>query len=241
MSWSLLPTLRLCTLTLTSSVVLLSSVMASDQPIPGPLGAIEAKAKGAKSHDPQAVRAYVDAILDQAHLSVAPESVRGRLAKAELKFHRKEHKTISEAEFVEACNRTAADFKLPDYARTSGAQVHVFRMMLGKMAPSTIGASGQSTDMTPAEAVFVALQLAGQKVFNPDYQVPPDQWVDSTRPKNNHAEPKESLPVSRLHQVPQGTTELLNLIAPDAPGNRSDRAEVEWVLHHVMDSLGISR
>jgi hypothetical protein len=124
----------------------------------------------------------------RAHLSVAPESVRKRLANAEEKFRRNDHRTISEAEFVEACNRTAAEFDLPDYARTSGAQVHAFRELLRQMAPSAIGRSGHSTEMTPAEAVFVALQLASQKVLNPDYQVPPNRWVESIRHDHQHGQ-----------------------------------------------------
>jgi hypothetical protein len=80
----------------------------------------------------------------------------------------------------------AKKFGLPDYAMTSLAQVRYLRMQLAIQLPQFMGRGMSRPDakigdsinssMSPLQAVHVVADLADQKLSNPDYQIPPEEW-----------------------------------------------------------------
>jgi len=81
---------------------------------------------------------------------------------------------------VAAANDLVASLHAPDFARTSRTQVRTFRNSLANRYPRLVGMKREGDDlssmMSPAETVCVAVGLLYQKIFNPAFQVSPEEW-----------------------------------------------------------------
>jgi len=75
---------------------------------------------------------------------------------------------------VAAINGLASIAFAPEALRTSGEEIHAFRLVLNATMPHFIGTSDT---MSPAEAVFVTGFLTQQKLFDPTFKVDPQKAV----------------------------------------------------------------
>jgi hypothetical protein len=141
---------------------------------------LDEQAGVAEDNNEAAIRALTNAVLNYSVLTKSPGSVRNRLYGAELGFRRGVHPPILEADMIAAANDLAASLHAPDFARTSQTQVRAFRKRLANRYPRLVGKKREGDDlsplMSPVETMFVAVALYNQKIFNPAFQVSPEEW-----------------------------------------------------------------
>ena len=141
------------------------------------------KSIAARKHDKAAIRALTEEIINRNGGAYIPlgHSLRNRIFQAEHGYQRGTHKSVSEREVADAMNALVDEVGAPDWARTNVSQLHLLRTLLKPHVPSLVGtrqSSGRpldfSDEMSPAEATFVLLLLANNKISNTDYQIGPD-------------------------------------------------------------------
>jgi hypothetical protein len=162
----------------------LSSVMDARTPPSGPdktgWDLVDEQAGVAEDDNEDSIRALTDAILNFSVLTKSPGSIRDRLYRAERGFRRSVHPPVLEADVVAAANDLVAALHAPDFARTSPTQVRAFRNSLANRYPHLVGTKREGDDlsslMSPAETLFVTVALYNQKIFNPAFQVSPEEW-----------------------------------------------------------------
>lgn len=152
---------------------------------------LDAQAKLENPTDANSVRAVVDAVLDYPHFfgqipPVMHEIVEQRLVQAEISYRLGRNPGIREESVVQIANTLADRFQLPDYAHATLHQVEVLRFGMELSVPSFMGraslqnedksVSPKTSSLSPAQAAHILLVLAGAKVFEPDYQLAPDEW-----------------------------------------------------------------
>src|SRR5437867_566159 len=142
---------------------------------------VEETAKAATDDDPRSVRRFVDEIFNRSMFAKAPASVRDRVFRSELAFRNGRHVAIAEDTLRETINEFARRADAPGHVKTSEGQLHIFREGMRRWIPHFAGPKptphGLGIEMSPAEAVFIAMHLAQQKLTNPEYQVDADEWV----------------------------------------------------------------
>jgi hypothetical protein len=210
------------------------------------MAVLEAKAKAAKSGDLSATGAFVDEIFAQSLAPTAAESIRRRISQTEHAFQHGAHQGVSEKAFVQAVNACVALFDGPNYARTSGAQLHEFRRLLGGMMPSVGTLSTSSTTMSPAEALFVASQLATQKIFNPEYQIDPNDWatgVARRRAALKNGDLPEPVPNTNgpALRVERTTSEQAGILRGLRDDLSSENTAITGAAHAFLDQLGFAK
>jgi hypothetical protein len=162
-----------------------------NQPYKSPWQKLNEQAKLENPTDGNSVRALMDEILDfpSSFGRIPPimrEIVEQRLVQAEINYKLGRNPGIPEKSVVQIVNTLAEKFRLSDSARTSLHQVDVLRFGMELSSPAFMTpASSQKeetsvdpnpADLSPAQATHILLVLIGQKVMNPDYQLPPDEW-----------------------------------------------------------------
>jgi hypothetical protein len=153
---------------------------------------IEAKARLASADEPSSVRALTEEIVARSPFGSAPESLRGRLYRAEMSFRRGAQAVVLERDLATAINQEVARSRadapdaVPDYMRTTEGQVRRVRTFLRRYVPHIVKTADGApqavriaSGLSPAEAVFVSIGLIHQKLVNPEYQVPPEEWEHS--------------------------------------------------------------
>jgi hypothetical protein len=184
---------------ISSASVVISALLYAQEQQPGqpPNGFrdLNDAAFAARTNELREIRVLTDTILDRFAIISMPKDqpLRDRIARAEYGFRRGLQRPISEQDAVAALNQMARYALAPEWARTNLAQIHLFRTMLKPKVPQLVGqlpvepAKDRhpywtiSDKMSPAEAVFVVTYLARGKIFSPEYQVGPDEWVDNIR------------------------------------------------------------
>jgi hypothetical protein len=156
-----------------------------------PLRKIEAQARLENPADANSVRALIDAILEYPHVfgqipPIMREIVEERLVQAEMNYKFGRSPGIPEENVAKLVNMLVDKFELPDFARSTPHQLEVLRFGEELSSPSFMGKSsiqGQQTaaspdavELSPAQAVHILFVLIDQKMFNPDYQLSPDEW-----------------------------------------------------------------
>lgn len=168
--------------------------------------AIESAAVTARGGDPSAVSALTDAVFAYPHsYRRLPPSleypIKQRIANAEVAYRQGQSSGVQTADLVNAFNGLADKFGLPDYAKTSVVQIRYLRTSMALGFPQFMGEGLSrpgakvgdpiSDAMSPTQAAHLAQVLADQKLWNPDYQVPPDKWdpriLVRPRPAAGHA------------------------------------------------------
>jgi hypothetical protein len=227
-------------------------VMTPQDPQPGSLvepQIVQSKAKIARESNESSVRALVDAIFDYSILRSMPAAVRDRIFRADLAFRRGENPGVREAELVAAANYMVGRFGGPEYARTSVPQIRGFREIARSMSPH-LGAEqgiprGLDSVMSPVEAIYIASSLGRQKLFNPEYQVGPDEWTQRYQVKRDAAtrnRGREIAPPStaefRAKVAAREVSGLLDALEHDA---NSPASPLMLGVDLFLDRLGIPR
>lgn len=141
--------------------------------------------------DQQSIRALADAVFAFPRaLPPPPEmiltAVKDRLVAAEIAYRTGKQGGVFERDIVKLVNSLAEKFGVPSYGKTGLTQVRVLRMQLALSSPIFMGAGlthdkmqvGESVpqQMSPLQAAHLINSLVDQKLINPDFQVPPEEW-----------------------------------------------------------------
>lgn len=156
-----------------------------------PAKVIDEKARALNPDDSNSVQGLADAVFSYPHvLGRLPmdmeNAVKARAIDAETKFLKGNRPGVQEEDVAKAVNLFADRLRLPDYARTSPKQVRALRMSLvvdspmfmgrGMARPSASVGDSISSEMSPLQALHVAMVMINQKTINPDFQVTPEEW-----------------------------------------------------------------
>ncbi len=156
---------------------------------------VDARQKG----DEESLRAFTDSVVNEI---VPPgplsDSLKSQLFPLERKHRTTRDVCITEQSLARGLNSFVARIGAPDFARTSGLQIRVFRTQLHFMGLSDVVAPEISSRPTkslghrpgeplasvsekvgPAEAALVVATLVRSKLVNEAFQVAPEVWADS--------------------------------------------------------------
>jgi hypothetical protein len=152
---------------------------------------IDDQARLENPSDGNSVRALIDEILDfpSSFGRIPPimrEIIEQRLVDAEINYKLGRTQGIEEKSVVQIVNTLADKLRLSDSARTTLHQVEVLRFSMELSSPDfmppptsqdeSAALSLSKTDLSPAQAAHILLVLIDQKILNPDYQLPPEEW-----------------------------------------------------------------
>jgi len=205
---------------------------------------VDAAAHAAKSGSSEAVNSYVDHVFGQSIAAGAAPTIKDRVRRAEQSYRSGHNDAVHEKDVVSGINEAVAETGLPDYARTSGAQLHAFRDFLGRMAPNVRDRGAPSTDMTPAETVFVVVNLGHQKLVNPEYQVDPDEWVQQVSKRRadlnagRQAASAPNAPGLSAIPAPPTTVAAMARLRDQLPVENSS---LVTATHRLLDRFGFQR
>ena len=152
----------------------------------GPYQAIEDAAAAMRPGDSGSMRSVVEAIFNFPRIYAVPDMmaavVKQRVIDAQNGYWAGENAGIVDGAMVDAINTLATSFDMSDYARVSLLQVQFFRGRMASVmpifmhtAPETV-LDAPNPPMSPFQALFLLPLLVDQKLINPDYQAPPDEW-----------------------------------------------------------------
>lgn len=110
--------------------------------------------------------------------------VKTRIANSETLYQTNQRGGVTETAVVQVINGLQVKFNTPEFCKTDVYEVRKLRQALQLLAPQFVGHGRQSEqsavgdvnttivpEMSPAEAVFVALAMMNQKMSNPNYQL----------------------------------------------------------------------
>jgi hypothetical protein len=185
--------------------------------------------------------AISSSVLDDSDLAPV---VKERVANAEIRFRKGQQKAIAEKAVVSTINSLADQFNSPAHAKTSIEQVRMLRMALMANSPHVIGTLPEenghiSSVMSPLEAAFVTLNLIHQKLYNPAFQVTPEEWHQQRyAAKLDRPTPPQSTSAVQLRaRGPSEKALALRQTLSNATSGHS-RAELEQVLRKAMSDAG---
>jgi hypothetical protein len=159
---------------------------------------VENKASLANANDPSSVRALVDEVFNLPRafprMPASLESVvKDRLVQSEISYRQGKKAGVEEQDIVNALNHVAEKLGGPPHSKTTQSQLRVLRMWLALSEPKFMGAGvsrqdavvGQSINQTmgPIQAVNLMATLIDQKLMNPDFQVTPQEWEETSKQK----------------------------------------------------------
>jgi hypothetical protein len=204
------------------------------------------KARTATASRPPTVRALVDEVFDRSLFGGASTQLRDRIYRADLEFrrgtHGGTHGAIPEAVLVQSANDLVKAYGAPDFAGTTVAQVRAFREMTRQLVPYLGAENGVQRQlqsaMSPVEAVYVATMLATQKMHNPHFQVPPEEWVAAYHAKNARGVSRAAQNEAVVTRIP---TELAKLNWALEHDLQDDSTNLSVAAHAFLDRLGIAR
>ena len=223
---------------------------------------VEAKAKLLQDNNQETYRALADevfktprvglAILDKLHgigLNELPSAVSGaikdKLVYAEMQYRQGHGKPVTEQQVADLHNMLVKHFGLPAYAMTDKAQVRYVRMSLLQNNPTFMGygikdnmkvGDSITEELSPLQAVHLALEVAGEKLMSEDFQVAPGEWKAPEAPTPSPNTPPTFKAV--LSTVPK-FHEMRDKLVPRA--NNTTPSEAFDLLGKGLDALGIGR
>lgn len=203
---------------------------------------IQEKAHLAHHGSPQAVREFVGEIFNQSILPKAAESIRERIAHAEVLFRNGAALTVDERDVVKAINDQVSELNGPAFARTNLSQLRSIRgvrrrLIPGFVEPPSSDQSKPSPRMGPAEAAYLALTLAMNKVANPDYQVTPEEWDRNAPARRAAALQHRRIQVRGSFMAPEAIR--LRETVESEIGDES--STIVQMAHRFLDVLGLPR
>jgi hypothetical protein len=198
---------------------------------------IDGAALAAQSNAKGDVNALVDVVFDRELLVRCGNPLRRRVKDAEWRFRQRAQPPIAEHTLVDVANEVLASAGAPAWARTSIEEVHVLRTALQPELPRLIGTVSidlrRSDQMSPVEAVFIAMQLGTGMLSTDDFRGGPDAYLQRMRerqlnPPTTGARASISI---RSRVVVQGVTfDISNLDSP--------KTELAKAAQQLLDRLG---
>jgi hypothetical protein len=176
------------------------SVTTATTQMESPLSSLNRKAKATKHADPEAVRELTDEAFNAFTPADLPiftqETMRERVARAEVSYRKGAVKGISEVRVAKTINELAEKLALPDYAKVSVAMVRTARVALMLELPNLIAqnspgykkqekkiGSSINRSMSPLEATTLTLFLLQQKTHNEDFQFSHEEFYANLQQK----------------------------------------------------------
>ena len=222
---------------------------AGGQQMTGPHHAIEDAASKVKADDESSIRSLADAAFDFPHsysrLPADMETVaKNRLVQAETAHRQGRGPGVQEDDIVRTVNLLVARFGAPNYAATNQRQVRHLRMRIALAEPNFMGVGmsrpgskvGDSvnTTMSPLQAAHLMAVLIDQKLTNPDYQIPPDEWDPgkSIFPKDSPGSGPQLFAYSN-----QKTSEMRRLLSKSI--STLTPSDVKGLVDQTFGNLGI--
>lgn len=159
-----------------------------------PLRDLDEKAKGARGGDLNSISELADDIITQYGFlesdASAKEAVKERLVGAEIRFQREGIGGIPEENVALMINSLAAEFGAPDFMKTDVQQVRHIRIARMAYLPNLINQrvagrvkgsqettrSSVSSELSPLEATYIAMDLIYQKLNLEEFQVSPREF-----------------------------------------------------------------
>jgi hypothetical protein len=157
-----------------------------------PLDDLNEKAKRASIGNQAAVKDFVDEITAQYGLleyagDVTKEGIKDRIVSAEIQYQA-DGKGISEASLTQMINDLTNSLSAPDFMKTDVEQVRFLRVVRMSMLPNLINQrakalrspsrqpSAINSEMSPIEAMYIAMDLVHQKLNLEEWQVSPAEF-----------------------------------------------------------------
>jgi len=165
---------------------------APSQNFSNPSIVLDQKAKQSNVTDRKSIQDLAHQVVTYPHVFGIPDPVSGlletKLTDAEINFRNNNGHAVSEAELANLLNWMGNKFNLPDYSKTTVAQVRTLRMGSVLASPSFMGTtlSGKEQqhkgdqvrpNLSPLQAMHLLQLMIDQKVLNPIYQ---DPTIDAT-------------------------------------------------------------
>jgi len=123
----------------------------------------------------------VEAVFGSSIFAGAPSSIRNRLSASLSLFLNGSKSAIPIGTLANAANSLALSLSLPKFTNTTPDQIQDIRFRLLStfphlLAPITVGGKSSFNELSPAAAFFLVDIVIKQKLLNPQFQQPPDQW-----------------------------------------------------------------
>jgi cell division protein FtsB len=204
------------------------------------LARINSRAHAAKDGEERAVRDLADDVVESFTPSEVPaftkEMMKDRLARAELSYRQGKQKGISEHDVAKTVNQLADELGAPEYGKTNSGQVRILRVSMMSGMPNLISPGAPKikdgraslSDMSPVEAVSVALLMVHQKMHNEAYQVTHREFVANLRQK--HREQWEAHRAGKSNNGQGHTAEGPRLITGTSPDSKTKRKEMSGAI-----------
>jgi len=141
-------------------------------------------------------------------------------------------------------NEQLKEFGAPPFAETSVSQVQVLRGVRRRGIPDLVEpqtphqTAKLSSEMSPAEATYIALNLAMNKTMNPNFQMTPKEWEASSVERNEAAKQRHGQAILSSHFVTAATAAFNAKVTQDIANESS---EIVQVAHRFLDRLGLPR
>jgi hypothetical protein len=221
---------------------------------------VEEKAKLLQDNNQETYRALADEIfktprvglaaLETAHgigLNKVPEPVssviKDRLVYAEMQYRQGRGKPVTEQQVVDLHNMLVKQLGLPAYTLTDKAQVRYIRMHLLQHNPALMAYGikdnlkvGESIgeELSPLQAAHLSLEVIGQKLMTPEFQVAPSEWKPPVAPPHTGVKTVKLVlsDTSKFDEVRSTLVHRANNMTP---------VEAIGLLEKGLDVLGIGR
>ncbi|HZQ91455.1 MAG TPA: hypothetical protein VFA60_06660 [Terriglobales bacterium] len=179
-------------------------------------------------------------------LDVITQPTIDRITRTELAFQRGQRRGVNEQDVAQAVNHLATVFDAPGYARTNKWEVRGVRRRALLVVPHLIGshsaASGRrdkgsiDDEMSPSEAAYVFASLAAQKVYNPDFQLTPDER--RTKFKETRSRRWQDR-LSYENGTPPRVQEMIDVIT--TRGRQMSTNDLQQASDRCLDLMGMER
>lgn len=181
-----------------------------------PLSAINEKAKLARNGEVSAAEEYVGEIIrvtgfDSELRGFTASTIADRVGRAESRYRQGLTSGVQESRIVRTVNGLVQKFALPNFAKTDAYEVRQLRLSLfvnfaqvmnqrNQGTQPTSAGSQLSSEMSPAEAVFVLGMMLQQKLANPENQQTYSERVANWAETHNHREVRSRSTGAREHR-----------------------------------------
>jgi hypothetical protein len=210
--------------------------------------ALHERAKAARSDDPSSVRAVVDALFDSSEFKGMPESVRGRLSRADLAYRKGQRSGVKDEDIANAMNSMSRLYGMTmghsGFGTTSVGQIQRYRRIARAMVPFIGADNGRPSQaesrMSPTEAMYLVTGLLTQQLYNPDYKVSPEEWSHRYDERHRPGAPPDTRSRTRAAHIGKADDDTIQISnALDTLKDESGAAVK--VAHLFLDKLGIDR
>jgi hypothetical protein len=144
--------------------------------------------------------------------------IKDRLVYAEMQYRQGRAKGVTEQSIVDFTNMLVQKLNLPDYARTTPAQVRDMRMWLIMVNPTLMGhgvvkgnmkvGDSISSELSPLQAAHLLLEVLGHKVSDPFFQLTPAEWDKAKQERETQR--KAQLAAGQVLSQPTQQTAMLH-------------------------------